>query len=58
VVKALEALRQRKDPACQSKVAGFAKQREGIAKEDDPKKRCNLYFQLERDIIKSDLRAA
>src|SRR5262249_9608841 len=54
VAKALSTLQSRQDASSRSKVAGFAKRRESIANEDDPKKRCDLYFQLERDIIKSD----
>lgn len=57
VAKALEALQKHKDPAARSKAGDFARRREAIAKEGDPRKRCDLYFQLERDIIKSDLRA-
>ncbi len=55
MIKALEALKGRANPS-RDKLAAFEKRQEGIAKENDPAKRCQMYFQLERDIIKGDLK--
>ena len=37
------------------KAAEFEKERDKVAKEKDPQKRCAAYYQLEREIIKADL---
>jgi predicted acylesterase/phospholipase RssA len=55
VAKALSALKGRAKGASASQIAAFEKEQRGIAKEKDPKKRCDRYFLLERAIIKADL---
>ncbi|OAI47281.1 hypothetical protein AYO44_09880 [Planctomycetaceae bacterium SCGC AG-212-F19] len=55
VVKALTVLKGRKKPPPPAKVAAFEKELKEIGKEDDPKKSCAKYFQLERSIIKADM---
>lgn len=54
MTKALQTLQTRNNPP-RDKVTAFEKRAENIAKEKDPKKRCDLYFHLERDILKADL---
>jgi hypothetical protein len=55
VAKALSTLKARAKGASASQIAAFEKEQRDIAKEKDPKKQCDRYFQLERTIIKADL---
>ena len=54
VTKALTIFKGRKNPSAK-KVADFEKRVQQIAKEDSPKLRNQMYFQLERSIIQADM---
>lgn len=55
VNKAIATFEGHAGPSAKQQAAGFHKQRERIADEDDPRRRCDEYYELERVIIKADL---
>jgi hypothetical protein len=55
VNKAIAEFKQHAGPLGKSKAGGFEKSRDKIAKEKDAVKRCEAYYDLEREIIKADL---
>jgi predicted acylesterase/phospholipase RssA len=55
VNKAIAEFKLHAGPLGKSKASEFEKSRDKVAKEKDAVKRCDAYYELERDIIKADL---